>query len=102
MGFGFGGMGGGLGGGGPRAAANPGGGLPFAGIPSELQDGVDKLLADEPEHPDPGITFTFRAADSENERLTLRSLIFKYWQLGVVALALVTVLSIVNQAGPKL
>jgi ATP-binding cassette, subfamily B, bacterial len=101
-GFGGGGMGGGIGGGGPRAAANPGGGLPFAGIPSELQDGVDKLLADEPEHLDPGIIFTFRAADSENERLTLRNLIFKYWQLGVVALVLVTILSIVNQAGPKL
>ncbi len=49
-----------------RAAANPGGGLPFAGIPSELQDGVDRLLADEPEHPDPGITFKFKADDSEN------------------------------------
>jgi ATP-binding cassette, subfamily B, bacterial len=105
MGFGGfgGGMGGGFGGGGgPRAAANPGGGLPFAGIPSELQDGVDKLLAEEPEHPDPDITFTFRADDAENVKLTLRSLIFKYWQLGVGALALVTVLSVVNQAGPKL
>ena len=102
--MGFGGFGGGMGGGigGPRAAANPGGGLPFAGIPSELQDGVDRLLADEPEHPDPGITFKFKADDSENVKLTLRSLIFKYWQLGVVALVLVTILSIVNQAGPKL
>ena len=102
--MGFGGFGGGMGGGigGPRQAANPGGGLPFAGIPSELQDGVDKLLADEPEHPDPDINFTFRAAESEKQKLTLRSLIFKYWQLGVLALVLVTILSIVNQAGPRL
>ena len=30
--------------GGSRAAAAPGGGLPFAGIPPELQKGVDRLL----------------------------------------------------------
>jgi ATP-binding cassette subfamily B protein len=101
-GFGGGGMVGGGFGGGPRAAANPGGGLPFAGIPSELQDGVDKLLAGEPEHPDPDIKFTFRASDSENTKLSLRGLIFKYWQLGVLALVLITILSVVNQAGPKL
>ena len=44
----FGGFGGGApmfgGGGGSRSAAAPGGGLPFAGIPPELQEGVDKLL----------------------------------------------------------
>src|SRR5580704_8228563 len=101
-GFGGGGMVGGGFGGGPRAAANPGGGLPFAGIPSELQDGVDKLLAGEPEHPDPDIKFTFRASDSENTKLSLMGLIFKYWQLGVLALVLITILSVVNQAGPKL
>ena len=101
--MGFGGFGGpgGLGGG-PRAAANPGGGLPFAGIPSELQAGVDRLLADEPVHPDPDITFTYRPTEQEKSKLTLRSLIFKHWQLGVIALALVTILSVVNQAGPKL
>ena len=32
--------------GGRGSPGNPGGGLPFAGIPSELQDGVDRLLAD--------------------------------------------------------
>jgi ATP-binding cassette, subfamily B, bacterial len=103
MGFGgFGGPGGGGFAGGPRAAANPGGGLPFAGIPSELQAGVDKLLVEEPEHPDPNISFTYRAADSEKQKLTLRSLIFRHWQLGVIALILVTILSVANQAGPKL
>ncbi len=40
-------------GGGSRSAAAPGGGLPFAGIPPELQEGVDELLADEPEHGEP-------------------------------------------------
>ena len=33
--------------GGSRAAAAPGGGLPFAGIPPELQHGVDRLLAED-------------------------------------------------------
>jgi ATP-binding cassette subfamily B protein len=102
MGFGFGGpMGGGFGGG-PRAAANPGGGLPFAGIPSELQAGVDKLLAAEPEHPEPNITFTYEPAEAEKQKLTLRGLIFKHWQLGVWAIVLVAIVSVVNQAGPKL
>ncbi len=32
--------------GGRGSPGNPGGGLPFAGIPSELQDGVDRLLTD--------------------------------------------------------
>ena len=67
MGFGgFGGPGGGLGGG-PRAAANPGGGLPFAGIPSELQDGVDKLLRGEPKHRDPDSPFSSRDGRREGE-----------------------------------
>ena len=35
--------------GGSRAAAAPGGGLPFAGIPPELQKGVDRLLEQEPD-----------------------------------------------------
>ncbi|MGO9343171.1 MAG: ABC transporter ATP-binding protein [Acidimicrobiales bacterium] len=100
--MGFGAFGAGGFAGGPRAAANPGGGLPFAGIPSELQAGVDKLLADEPEHPDPDIAFTYRATDSEKQKLTLRSLVFRHWQLGVIALILITILSVANQAGPKL
>jgi len=32
-------------------------GLPFAGIPPELQEGVDKILATEPEHPEEHVTF---------------------------------------------
>jgi len=50
--------------GGSRAAAAPGGGLPFAGIPSELQTGVDLLLAEEPDHGEPKASFSYRAADT--------------------------------------
>jgi ATP-binding cassette, subfamily B, bacterial len=101
-GFGFGG-GGGMGpGGGPRAAANPGGGLPFAGIPSELQAGVDKLLEEEPNHGDPSVSFTYKPSEAEKERLSLKGLIFKHWHLGAAAAVLVTIVSVANQAGPKL
>jgi ATP-binding cassette subfamily B protein len=89
-------------GGGPRAAANPGGGLPFAGIPSELQDGVDKLLTAEPDHGVPKARFTYRAPASESKRLSLRSLLVQHWHLGVLAVALICVVSVANQAGPRL
>ncbi len=86
--------------GGSRAAAAPGGGLPFAGIPPELQDGVDRLLAGEPEHPEPAVSFSFQ--ELPESRLTLRSLIFAHWRLGAAAAVLVTIVSVTNQAGPVL
>jgi ATP-binding cassette subfamily B protein len=102
----FGGFGGGApmfgGGGGSRTAAAPGGGLPFAGIPSELQDGVDKLLADEPEYPAPSAKFTYRNDDEASKHLTLRALIFRHWRLGVFAVLLVCIVSVTNQVGPAL
>jgi ATP-binding cassette, subfamily B, bacterial len=88
--------------GGSRSAAAPGGGLPFAGIPSELQAGVDKLLAEEPDHGEPNARFSYRADDDSGKRLTLRALIFRHWHLGVLALVLVAIVSVTNQAGPAL
>jgi ATP-binding cassette, subfamily B, bacterial len=100
-------MGGGGGGmfgpaGGARSASAPGNGLPFAGIPSEMQKGVDKLLASEPDHGEPDARFTYRDDDDSGTRLTLRGLIFRHWPLGAAAALLVTIVSITNQAGPKL
>jgi ATP-binding cassette subfamily B protein len=88
--------------GGSRNAAAPGGGLPFAGIPPELQRGVDKLLAEEPDHGEPTARFTYRSDDDSGRHLTLRALIFRHWQLGAFALVLVTIVSVTNQAGPAL
>jgi ATP-binding cassette subfamily B protein len=88
--------------GGSRAAAAPGGGLPFAGIPPELQEGVDKLLATEPDHGKPDVHFSYRGDDSAGAHLTLRGLIFRHWRLGAAAVLLVTIISITNQAGPFL
>jgi ATP-binding cassette, subfamily B, bacterial len=102
----FGGFGGGSpmfgGGGGSRSAAAPGGGLPFAGIPPELQKGVDKLLAEEPEYPTPDAEFTYLNADEQSKNLNLRQLIFRHWRLGVWAVILVSIVSVTNQAGPVL
>jgi ATP-binding cassette, subfamily B, bacterial len=102
----FGGMGGGAPmfgpAGGSRSAAAPGGGLPFAGIPSELQAGVDKLLAEEPDHGEPTARFSYRSDDDSGKRLTLRALIFRHWHLGVLALVFVAIVSVTNQAGPAL
>ncbi len=88
--------------GGSRSAANPGGGLPFAGVPSEMQAGVDQLLRDEPDHGEPDVSFTYRAHDEHPRRLTLRSLIFRHWQLGLLALLFIGIVSVANQAGPAL
>jgi ATP-binding cassette, subfamily B, bacterial len=100
----FGGGGGGMGGagGGSRAASSPGGGLPFAGIPPELQDGVDKLLKDEPDHGEPRAEFSYLNADQRSKHLNLRQLIFRHWRLGVWAVVLVCVVSVTNQLGPAL
>jgi ATP-binding cassette, subfamily B, bacterial len=102
----FGGFGGGSpmfgGGGGSRSAAAPGGGLPFAGIPPELQTGVDKLLADEPDYAAPSARFSYRNDDEHLKHLTLRGLVFRQWRLGVLAVLLVCIVSVTNQVGPAL
>jgi len=99
----FGGGGGGMFGGRPGGSpGNPGGGLPFAGIPSELQDGVDKLLKTEPEHPEPTAQFSYQMTAAERKKMTLRQLVLEHWHLAAWAGVLVTIVSLANQAGPAL
>ncbi|HEV3366590.1 MAG TPA: ABC transporter transmembrane domain-containing protein, partial [Acidimicrobiales bacterium] len=97
-----GGMAGGFGGapGGFGRPAAPG--LPFAGIPPELQVGVDRLLASEPEYPEPDIVFEQNGSERELRRLTLWRLLTKYPGMLTVAGLLVVVISIASQTGPKL
>jgi len=99
--------GGGMGGGGLGGA--PGGfgrpaapGLPFAGIPSELQDGVDRLVASEPEYETPTLTFEQNANEEELKRLTLWRLLTKYRGMLLLSGFLVVVISVAGQVGPKL
>ncbi len=94
--------GGAAGRGGAGTAASPGGGLPFAGIPPELQSGVDELLAGEPQYPEPSAQFGYGSVDERARHLTLRMLVFEHWRLGVFAVLLVCVVSVFNQLGPAL
>ena len=94
-GMGFGGAPGGFG----RPAAP---GLPFAGIPSELQTRVDGLLAPEPEHPEPTVAFEQSASENELKRLSLRQLLTKYPGMLALAGLLVVVIAVAGQVGPKL
>ena len=101
--MGFGGWGGGpmFGGGGrPGAPAAPG--LPFGGIPSELQDGVDALLVEEPDHGEPDVVFSQLESAKERKRLSLWGLLFEYPRMMVLSTVLVITTSVALQAGPKL
>jgi ATP-binding cassette subfamily B protein len=98
------------GGGGPGAAGHgfgaggppgkPQGGLPFAGIPPELQARVDKVLAQEPEHPPERITFS--QVDYDRHPLTLRRFIGPHWIALFGAFLLVVLETAAVQAGPLL
>ncbi|HEY1988738.1 MAG TPA: ABC transporter ATP-binding protein [Acidimicrobiales bacterium] len=95
--------GGGFGGGAPGGFGRPAApGLPFGGIPSELQDGVDRLLSTEPEHPEPDIVFNQNGSEDEIRRLTLWRLISKYPGMTALAGLLVVVIAVLSQTGPKL
>jgi ATP-binding cassette, subfamily B, bacterial len=77
-------------------------GLPFAGVPPEMQAGVDKLLHTEPEHPEPEVVFEHGRPDPDGSRLSLRRLVRPYWAMALLAGVLVVVEALALQAGPKL
>ena len=84
------------------SASRPGGGLPFSGVPSEMQEGVNKLLAEEPDHGDPTALFSQIPSAQDNQRLTLRAMLFRHRRLGIASLVYVTIVSFATQAGPAL
>lgn len=97
------GMMGGAPGGGAFAAARGGAaasGLPFAGIPPELQAKVDDLLATEPDGAAPEVEFSH--SDYDRRRLRLRTLLAPHWLALVGAFALVVLETLAMQAGPAL
>ncbi len=102
MGFGGGWGGAPMFGGGGRPGAPAAPGLPFGGIPSELQSGVDALLAEEPDHGEPDIVFSQHQSAKERRRLSLRGLLLEYPRMLVASTILVVVTSVALQAGPKL
>jgi ATP-binding cassette, subfamily B, bacterial len=88
--------------GGARSASNPGGGLPFAGVPWEMQEGVNQLLADEPDHETDHIEFSYRPQPGEDQPVTLRRLILRHWHLAALSMVFVIIVAVANQAGPQL
>lgn len=82
--------------------AGPGGpsGLPFAGIPSELKEKVEQILADEPTHPEPEVSFSQYEAPSPP--FSLRRFLAGSWGAVSVTLALVIGETVLAQLGPAL
>ncbi len=106
MAWGGGGMfGGGAGNPGGAAAnansANAANGLPFAGIPDELREGVEKLTATEPDHGESTAVFSHRNQD--HRPLALRRM-FSGALASTVMIAgvMVTIEAVTLQAGPVL
>jgi ATP-binding cassette subfamily B protein len=101
-GGGFGGGGGGFGGGPGAVGSSAAAGLPFAGIPHELQAGVDRLLESEPAYATPTDTFDQNGSEEELRRLSLWRLLVKYPRMLVLAGLLVVVIATIGQVGPLL
>jgi ATP-binding cassette subfamily B protein len=97
-GGGFGGGGGGFGG--PANRPGSDSGLPFAGLPAEMVPMIERLLADEPEHPRPHIEFSQNGYD--RRPLTLRRMFapVKWATLGV--LVLIVIETVAGRLGPLL
>ena len=98
-----GGWGGGGGGGmfgGPHTGSSNG--LPFGGIPTELMNGVNKILATEPEHPASDISFSQLPSTDESRRLTLPLLLSRHRGLFVWGSLLTILIALFGQVGPAL
>jgi ATP-binding cassette, subfamily B, bacterial len=106
MAFGGGPMWGGGAGGGVRPGAWGGagnatqGGAPFAGVPPELEEAVDQLVATEPDHGEPDAIFTQRPSDTRP--LTLRRMIGDRRHVALLSLVFLTLETIGFQTGPYL
>ena len=102
MAWGGGGFGGGHWGGpgGSASQQSAAAGLPFAGIPAEMLPGVQQLLADEPEHPEPDVEF--HQVQSDRRPFTLRRLLAPHGGAIVVGVLLVALETVTLLAGPLL
>ncbi len=91
-------MGGGAGNSSQQAARA---GLPFGGIPEELQEGVDKLLTKEPRHDDAD-RIMFDRQHYDRRSLTLRRFLAPHWLAMLGGFLLVAGETFAMQAGPLL
>jgi len=87
--------------GGPSATqASASAGLPFAGVPSEMQGGAERILREEPEHSDP--VFSFERFVSDHTRLNLRALFEKRRAVALWGLVLLAIETVTALLGPVL
>ena len=80
-------------------------GLPFAGVPSELQEGANKLLALEPEHPAPQVDFdqvADRSPDGAERKFGLRDMLVPHRWAVLAGAVLLCAETAAMQAGPVL
>jgi ATP-binding cassette subfamily B protein len=96
----FGGGGPPIGGGGPPGSTQAG--LPFGGIPHELQAGVDLLLEQEPERGESEVVFTQLPTEHESKKLSLSTLLLEYPGMCAAAALLVGLIALFTQLGPSL
>ena len=82
-----------------QAAAQAG--LPHADVPGNLRDRVERVLADEPEHPDPQVEWS-RAGDDADRRFGLGRFLWPHRGRLAVAFAMVSVETVALQMGPVL
>jgi ATP-binding cassette subfamily B protein len=100
IGGGGGGFGGGSVFGGSSSHQSAVSGLPFAGIPSELAAGVERIVATEPDHAKSAAVFSHQITD--RRPLTMRRLMGAYRKLFLGAALLVIVEVVLLQSGPLL
>ena len=92
---------GGGGGGGWHGGGGGGGhGLPFAGIPPEMQAGVERLLEGEPDHPPSRAEFSH--VNPERRPFTLGRFLRPHWAAIAGGIVLVVIETLTLQAGPLL
>ena len=90
----------GIGGSKQANAASSAAGLPFAGIPQELAERVEKVLATEPEHEE--VAFDFSQIVLDRRPLTIFRFIAPYWLPLSLSLLLVVCVIVAQQIGPLL
>jgi len=74
--------------------------LPFAGVPTELQEKVDEILETEPEVPDDDVAFS--QSEYDRRPFTLGRFLAPHWVALLGALGLVVLETAALQAGPLL
>ena len=82
-----------------QAAAQAG--LPHAEVPGDLRDRVERVLADEPEHPDPTVEWS-RVPGEADRRFGLGRFLWPHRYRLAVAFAMVSVETVAIQLGPVL